>query len=149
MWGEVRRGGLSGVGKNCHPYLICLISFYHISIQMNHLGRFQAVCQKKRKKKDLNFAFQITKGYYIYIYISSKLILLTLRDLLCKNVFLFWKGPLNIGMGYVIDLFFGFFRSSFNFKFLVGEGGRIVFFLVILTFEFYISLYSLKIKIKL
>ena len=46
---------------------------------------------------------------YMYVYISSKLILVTLRDLLCKNVFLFWKGPLNIGMGYVIDLFFGFF----------------------------------------
>ena len=147
MWGEVRRGGLSGVGKNCHPYLICLISFYHISIQMNHLGRFQAVYQKKEKKR---FEFCLPNNQRsLYIYISSKLILVTLRDLLCKNVFLFWKGPLNIGMGYVIDLFFGFFRSSFNFKFLVGEGGRIVFFLVILTFEFYISLYSLKIKIKL
>ena len=47
--------------------------------------------------------------------LSSVILLLsvTLRHLLCKNVFLFWKGPLDIGVGYVIDLFFGFFGFEF------------------------------------
>ena len=80
---------------------------------MNHLGRFETISPKKKKKKKTGgrFEFCLPKNQrsyilYIYIYISSELILVILRDLLRKNEFLFWKGSLNIGMGYVIDLFF-------------------------------------------